>query len=172
MMFNIAAFGTETQSNSFQREYEYNTLIYGGRGGLTFFGFDFGPDFSRGLSVVEVRTFSSTSASRTETFKHDKQDLGGFVGYRFKTLRLWHSQIVSAKLIQKQGNDRLIHSGRGQIYGIGAISSTGLTLNFEMRRLNYTDEKSTSSTDDPYQKFGSLTITEMSIGISWIMDIF
>jgi hypothetical protein len=172
MMFNVAAFGEEIQANSFPKEYEYNTLIYGGRGGLSLLGFDFGADLSQGLSVVEVKTFTSVGESTSRTLKHEKEDLGVFVGYRFETLRLWHTQLVSAKLTQKQGGDRIVHSGTGQVYGLGAISSTGLTLNIELRRLNYKYEKSTSSSEDPDDKYSPLKITEISVGISWIIDIF
>lgn len=168
LLFNLVGFGDEIDQSGEIKEYEYNTLLYGGRAGVSMFGFQLGPDFSKGLNVVRTETSGSV-----ETNKHEKVDMGAFVGYRFDSFRVYYTQIISTHLTQKGGDNRLIHKGRGSTIGFGNIYDDTFSVNFEYRFLRYTDEEQTTGTNlGERQKPNPLTISEISVGISWVIDIF
>lgn len=74
------AFRDENQRDGSVKNYEYNTLLYGARAGLSLFGFQFGPDYSEELNVVKIKTKTNGDITRNETSKNQKKYLGIFVG--------------------------------------------------------------------------------------------
>lgn len=167
------AFGNENQSDGSVKNYEYNTLLYGARAGLSLFGFQFGPDYSEGLNVVKIKTKTNGEITKNETSKHQKKDLGIFVGYRFVDYRVWYTQIIDATLIQKGNSDKgLIHHGHGYAVGLGYRLSNSVSMNAEYRSFTYVDDENPSHDISGTQKYSPLNITEISFGLSWAIDIF
>jgi len=134
--FNLAGYGEETKSNGNIKKYEYNTVFFGGRAGLSMFSLQFGADYSKGQSVLQIDDEMGRSTS-----KYEKEDMGLFINKNFTDWRIFLTYLVQSELRQKGGANQVQHLGTGQVIGIGRLLDESLTFNFEFKNLRYTKER-------------------------------
>ncbi|MDH5581945.1 MAG: hypothetical protein OEY33_08550 [Bdellovibrionales bacterium] len=166
--FNLAGYGEETKENGNIKKYEYNTVFYGARAGLSLFSLQFGGDYSKGQSVLQIDDETGRS-----TLKYEKEDIGFFINKTFIDWRIYVTYLFQTELRQKGGENQIQHLGTGQVVGIGRLLDDSLTLNFEFKNLLYTKERrflpnNVIEVDKP----STLKVKEFVIGFSYMIDIF
>ncbi len=168
MSFNFTGYGEETKDNGNIKKYEYNALYLGGRAGLSILSLQFGGEYFKGQSVVQIDDEDGRS-----TMKHDRVDKGLFINKNFESFRIYISYLFDAQLNQKGAGNRIEHRGTGQAVGIGSFIDDSLSFNFEFKNLNFSKEKEYLPNEViERRKSDSLNVKEFIVGISWMIDIF
>ena len=167
--FNLSGEGKEKLENGDMKSYEYNTIHYGGRAGFNISGFTLGGDYSNGESVVGVKT---NGISVINNYK--KIEYGPFIGINQKDYRYFVTYLIHSSLNQKTGSgNRFQHKGKGIYIGIGKIFDDTFSVNLEYKKLKYNKEIITNiSPITSKSKHNPLMIQEISVSISWIIDLF